>query len=561
VCTGRGPLCAHVSVFRAAANVCFWKVPFRLTGAGIVCAALYLCRNLRPIGDQKDVENGRHIRNNASMTNSKADKMGDVDQGVAQSLHISIEQAAAEAKRFAQIIESSLNEIYIFDALTLKFVQVNFGARRNMGYSSAEFRTLTPADIKSEMTHREFETLISPLRDGTERLLVFKTVHQRKNGSTYPVEVHLQLVQTGGESVFAAIIQDISEQLRTEDRLRQSQKMEAIGQLTGGIAHDFNNLLTVVLGNAELLRGHVRDEDKASGLLNDIIAAAESGASLTHQLLGFARRIPLQPQPVDLNALVIAMSDLLTRSLGETIEFRCELAAPPSWVLADPGQTQNALLNLAINARDAMPQGGGLTIATAKADLSDPTVALKHDVEPGQYVCLSVSDNGSGMSEDVRRRAMEPFFTTKDLGKGTGLGLSMVHGFAKQSSGHLDISSELGRGTSINLFLPVANAGQDEPMRVNGSRQSDVARKKIVLVVEDDARVRKITVNRLEHLGYQAIAAENGKKALEVLATSKDIDLVCHRHGHARRHVWCPTSRSGTEQLSAYSAAADIRLR
>ena len=173
-----------------------------------------------------------------------------------------------------------------------------------------------------------------------------------------------------------------------------------------------------------------------------------------------------------------------------------------------------------------MPQGGGLTIATAKADLSDPTVALKHDVEPGQYVCLSVSDNGSGMSEDVRRRAMEPFFTTKDLGKGTGLGLSMVHGVAKQSSGHLDISSELGRGTSINLFLPVANAGQDEPMRVNGSRQSDVARKKIVLVVEDDARVRKITVNRLEHLGYQAIAAENGKKALEVLATSKDIDLV-----------------------------------
>ncbi len=438
----------------------------------------------------------------------------------------SLSQAEAEADQFAHIVENSLHEIYIFDADTLVFVQANFGARKNMGYSNSEFRALTPVDIKPEMTRESFETLISPLRDKRERLLVFTTIHRRKDGTTYPVEVHLQLVQTGARAVFVAIIQDITEKLQTEERLRQAQKMEAIGQLTGGIAHDFNNLLTVILGNSELLSGRIAGDVIASRLLNEMIAAAESGASLTQQLLAFARQMPLEPQVLNIENLIDDMTDLLTRALGETIELRTKLAADLGQTMADPAQTQNAVFNLAINARDAMPDGGCLTIETANVALGDEIAAQNLNVEPGEYVRLTVSDNGQGMAADLRSRAMDPFFTTKEQGKGTGLGLSMVHGFAKQSGGHLEIDSEPGRGTSVSLYLPITDRDGDVHPADVRTKPTGVIGTQCVLVVEDDARVRKVSVTRLRYLGFQVVEAANGQQALDLLDKPNTIDIV-----------------------------------
>ncbi|EEB86073.1 sensor histidine kinase [Roseobacter sp. GAI101] len=554
-------------------------------------------------------------------------------------------------KSLIQIVETSLNEIYMFEADTLKFIHVNFGSRKNMGYSYAEFLELTPIDIKPDMTLDAFNRIVEPLRNGIEQRLIFETVHQRKDGSTYPVEVHLQLVHSGEGLAFVAVIQDITvlhnqtealslrdlaiaevdtgilitdareddnpivyankameqmtgytmqemlgqnprflqgddrdqpglerirsairnsvparetlrnyrkdgsqltvevsispvrdekgnvshfigaqsdvtDKLHTEERLRQSQKMEAIGQLTGGIAHDFNNLLTVILGNCELLFDRVRGDKYAENLLTEAIGATETGASLTKQLLSFARQSPLQPKVLNLNNLVEDLSDMLIRSLGETIEITKKLASDLGNTLADPSQTKSALLNLVINARDAMPEGGRLTIETKNMVFAEAEATRSYGIEPGKYVRLTVSDNGVGMPANIKSRVMEPFFTTKVQDKGTGLGLSMVHGFAKQSGGHLDICSELGHGTSVNLYLPMTDASEDECAITNDERNTDIGGNRTVLVVEDDARVRKIAVARLEKLAYQVVEAESGQQALDILAKRNDIDVV-----------------------------------
>jgi len=243
--------------------------------------------------------------------------------------------------------------------------------------------------------------------------------------------------------------------------------------------------------------------------------------------LSFARQGPLDPKPMDLNSLVEEMSDMLDRALGETVSLSKKLAADLGKTLADPAQLQNALLNLAINARDAMPNGGNLTIETKDMVLDADMAAERFEVDPGRYARLCVTDTGVGMSPDIQARVMEPFFTTKEQGKGTGLGLSMVHGFAKQSGGHLEIYSELGHGTSVSLYLPIADNGVvEEGGGADADNRSAGASGETVLVVEDDARVRKITVKRLEHLGYNIIEAETGQQALDTLSTSAAIDVV-----------------------------------
>lgn len=435
-----------------------------------------------------------------------------------------LRQAQAVSDRLGRILDRSLNEIYVFDCDTLHFTQVNYGARRNMGYSSAEFRQLTPEDIKPEFTKESFAELIRPLKDGSQDVLVFKTLHQRKDGSTYPVEVHLQLMRTESPAVFAAIIQDITELERREAILLQSQKMEAIGQLTGGIAHDFNNLLSVIIGNNELL-GRRLEDPRLCRLLDNSTGAAERAAQLTSQLLTFARQQPLEPQIIDPNELVLEMMDMLQRTLGETIELEAILAPDIGRMLADPVQVHNALLNLAINSRDAMPNGGRLIIETSNVELDESAVKSRADAEPGHYVRLSVRDTGTGMTPEVRARVLEPFYTTKEQGKGTGLGLSMVHGFAKQSGGHVDVYSELGLGTAISLYLP--NASAAPVMQLNNTpAQEATAIGETVLVVEDDPNVREVTVDRLEHLGYRIIEAENAQQALDVLEAGARVDVL-----------------------------------
>ena len=307
--------------------------------------------------------------------------------------------------------------------------------------------------------------------------------------------------------------------------VRKSQRMEAIGQLTGGIAHDFNNLLTIITGNHELLEMELEDAEQ-----NDLLARANNaalmGARLTNRLLTFARRRRLDPVVLDLNEQVLGMAELLRRTLGETVALGT-LLAPRLWpTRADPSEVENAVLNLAINARDAMPTGGKLVIETRNVVLDERMIASEVGVEPGDYVRLSVSDTGIGMTPEVLARVFEPFFTTKEPGKGTGLGLSVIYGFVKQSGGHVTLYSEQGKGTTVNLYLP-RTLSESEQEASGGPREAVTALAgETILLVEDNAQVRSVTARRLQNLGYAVVEAENAAAAIELLRSRSDIDLI-----------------------------------
>jgi PAS domain S-box-containing protein len=313
----------------------------------------------------------------------------------------------------------------------------------------------------------------------------------------------------------------------TEEALLQSQKMEAVGQLTGGIAHDFNNLLTGIVGSLDLLQTRLNQgrTDNFSRYIDAAMTSANRAAALTHRLLAFARRQPLIPKSVDANQLVVSLEDLLRRTIGETIDLAIA-AADDLWLtLCDPNQLESALLNLAINARDAMPDGGKLTITTSNARIEGVT-ADTPALSPGDYVCIGVTDTGTGMSAEVAARAFDPFFTTKPIGQGTGLGLSMIYGFARQSDGHVTIDSKLGRGTSVRLYLP-RHHGEIAAQAASAATAAEhVATGETVLIVEDEPVVRAVIVEMLGEQGYQTLEAIDGPSGLRILRTNARIDLL-----------------------------------
>lgn len=308
-------------------------------------------------------------------------------------------------------------------------------------------------------------------------------------------------------------------------KLSQSQKMEAMGQLTGGVAHDFNNLLTVILGNAEHLADRLAGDKELRGVAEDIATAAERGSDLTRSLLAFARKQPLRPREIDIAEQVTGMTQLLRRSLGEHIESSFEFA-PDLWLASvDPGQLATAVLNLVLNARDAMPDGGKLTVEVHNVSLGESDLDVNGEPRPGDYVMLAVTDTGTGMSSEVLGRAFEPFFTTKEVGKGTGLGLSMVYGFAQQSGGLVQMQSEPGKGSVVRLFFPrLPTPPNEEPPPAEGAIATDGH--ETILVVEDDDMVRAYVENELKALGYRVIATSNGPTALDVLRQAGDIHLL-----------------------------------
>ncbi|WP_404296239.1 PAS domain-containing protein [Halomonas sp.] len=320
-------------------------------------------------------------------------------------------------------------------------------------------------------------------------------------------------------------MQDITQQRQVAEELRQAQKLESVGQLTGGVAHDFNNLLTVILGNAELLTEELAGNAQLRALAAMTASAASRGAELTNRLLAFARRQPLEPQVLNVNRLVAGMEDLLRRTLHESIEIE-RVQAGGLWnVEVDAGQLESAILNLALNARDAMPGGGRLTIETANAMLDDSYAENHWEVKAGQYVLISLSDSGTGMPAEVARQAFEPFFTTKKNGQGSGLGLSMVYGFVKQSAGHIKIYSEAGEGTTVKLYFPRGRAGA--AMTVDAATPSAVSGgDEHILVVEDDALVRRHVSTLLQGLGYRVASAASGHQALDIIENHEDIDLL-----------------------------------
>jgi PAS domain S-box-containing protein len=318
---------------------------------------------------------------------------------------------------------------------------------------------------------------------------------------------------------------DITERRQMEEQFRQSQKMEAVGQLTGGIAHDFNNLLTVILGCSEIMGDELSENPRLLKMANAILNAAQRGADLTHRMLAFARRQALQPRSVDVNQLVLNLEGLLRHTLSAAIELQVNQRTDLWGAMADPAELESALLNLCINAQDAMPDGGKLTIEADNAFLDSDYANQNSEVQPGQYILISVSDTGTGIDPNILGHVFDPFFTTKEVGKGTGLGLSMVYGFAKQSHGHIKIYSELGHGTSVKLYLPRADQEDESPSQ-HPTSTADLRGSEVILLVEDDDSVRDYARSQLTDLGYRVLEAATGKEALKIVQEHNDIDLL-----------------------------------
>jgi two-component system, NtrC family, sensor kinase len=340
--------------------------------------------------------------------------------------------------------------------------------------------------------------------------------------------------------------EEIARREASEERLRQAQKMEAVGRLTGGIAHDFNNLLTAILGNLDLALRRIEGQERIRGWLSNCRQASERAATLVQRLLAFSRQHPLEVKSVEINRLVQGMSELLGRSIGETVKIELVLAGGLWNAALDPNQLENAIVNLAVNARDAMPDGGRLTIETANCHLDDNYIeSAGTDIAPGPYVMVAVSDSGSGMTPDVMNRAFEPFFTTKPTGVGTGLGLSQVYGFVKQSGGHLRIYSEAGEGTTVKLYFPRLTNESLPAWTAEETRSAAPADgTETVLIVEDDVQVNKLAVEALQERGYRVLSASDGASALRIIETAPHIDLLL-------TDVVLPGSMNGRELVDA----------
>jgi signal transduction histidine kinase/CheY-like chemotaxis protein len=354
----------------------------------------------------------------------------------------------------------------------------------------------------------------------------------RKDGSTFWASVVINVIRdVQGELVgFAKITRDLTERREAEERTRQTQKMEAIGHLTGGVAHDFNNLLTIIIGNLETVQRDAGqptvDPARIRRSADNAMQGARRAESLTQRLLAFSRQQPLDPKPIDLGRLITGMSDLLRRTLGEQITVETVLGGGIWRAHADPNQLELAILNLAVNARDAMPDGGKLTLETANAYLDEQYAASQSEVLPGQYVMIAVTDTGSGMTNEVMAKAFDPFFTTKGVGHGTGLGLSQVYGFVKQSRGHVKIYSEVGQGTTIKIYVPRVHSAvaSEEPQQ-----SMEIARaspNETILVVEDDPDVRSYSCESLRELGYAVLEADTGLGGLQMLRHHPEIGVL-----------------------------------
>jgi PAS domain S-box-containing protein len=421
-----------------------------------------------------------------------------------------------------RIFETSLDLILVVDRRGI-FTRVSPSSVAILGYQPQEMigrsaiEFLRPEDLESTRNDMRLTRSGQVARN-------FQSRYVHKDGRT--VTLAWMGVWSQPEQRYFFIGRDMTERIALEQQLRQAQKMESIGQLTGGIAHDFNNILAVIIGMTELLADAAADDPQLAIIAETIDEAAERGAQLTQRMLAFARKQPLQPCALDLNEVVARTATLLKRTLGEDIAVTTALGDGLRQALADPSQVEDAILNLAVNARDAMPKGGRLALETANVHLDEQYAAQNSEVSPGDYVAVIVTDSGTGMPPEVIERAFEPFFTTKDVGRGTGLGLSMVYGFIKQSRGHVKIHSQVGHGTSIELYLPAVVGAEAAATNAAPGLQSDLGGRETILVVEDAAPVRRMAVNMLESLGYQVRQAEDGPWALEILKMPGTIDLL-----------------------------------
>jgi PAS domain S-box-containing protein len=416
---------------------------------------------------------------------------------------------AESEEQYRLLFESNPFPMSVVEAETHAFLAVNDASVRHYGYTRAEFAAMRLEDVRL------------PLEPGAAADLgvAHAARHRKKDGTVFDVEVAATPLVFRGRRAWLALVSDITEKRSLEAQLLQAQKMESMGRLAGGVAHDFNNLLGIITGYAGLLRRRVAQDARLNRYVEDILKAAERAAGLTRQLLAFGRKQVLQPRVLHLNAVVDDTQKMLRRLIGEDITLVTALDPDLGVVRADPGQMEQVLMNLAVNARDAMPRGGRLTIETANVELDAAYTRNHAGVVPGGYVMLAVTDTGVGMPPEVKARLFEPFFTTKDPGKGTGLGLATVHGIVTQSGGHVWVYSELGHGTSFKVYLPRADAGASEaaaelPSEVEAPRGTET-----ILLVEDEASLRELVRECLEAAGYTVLEGRHGAEGLHLCAT------------------------------------------
>jgi PAS domain S-box-containing protein len=440
-----------------------------------------------------------------------------------------VQERTAEVKRARDLLDAvveNLPDMVLLkeaDGEGFRYIYLNSAGERLIGRDRGEVIGKTETDLfptdeaasVRECNHAVIES--GGPRTFTDRRLTTPD-------GVRSVETRMVPIGNGRHRQILAIIRDVTDSKTREEQLRQLQRMDAIGRLTGGVAHDFNNLLAIIHGNSELLRQRLEKGSEAADMADDVIGASARGAELVRRLLAFARMQHLEPEAIDLNARLPNLLSLLERSLGENVQVQVKPARRLWPAIVDPTQVDDAIVNLAINARDAMPDGGTLTIETKNITLDEDYAAHHVEVVPGDYVMLAVSDTGTGMTPDVIARAFEPFFTTKQEGQGTGLGLSQVFGWVKQSGGHIKIYSELGHGTTIKLYLPRAaaqTAEKEQPADAGTPTGTET-----ILVVEDNPNVRKTVIRQLHDLGYQTIEADSGGAALELVRKGIEFDLL-----------------------------------
>ncbi len=477
-------------------------------------------------GELISTEETMEIGNRVYVTQTK--KIPVVVEGkvtnVVTVIHDVTEQKNAEKKireselQYRALFENSSDAIFIRN-MEGTFLEVNTPAKQMLGYSKDELLSMTLQDIVDPGSlDSSLETLN---REGAKKGKIFETVHIRKDGTTIPVEISAKLIDYKGKKAVLLVSRDISERKKTQQALKESeelllhsQKMEAVGRLAGGIAHDFNNLLTAILGYSDILALSSTIGEEEAECVDEIKKSAERAALLTKRLLAFGRKQMLQPKKVDLNVLIKSLESLLRRVIGEDINFRTTFSNVEEIVKADPGQLEQVLINLIVNARDAMPKGGTITVETGHLFMQQTRCHLGHSVPPGEYVYFTVTDTGTGINENISRMIFEPFFTTKEKGKGTGLGLATVYGIIHQSNGFIFLDSRAGEGTTFKIVFPKLHL-EELQHEINKNLDEIPGGSESILVVEDEAVVRKMIVSSLDKLGYTVHEARSGEDAIK----------------------------------------------
>jgi PAS domain S-box-containing protein len=433
----------------------------------------------------------------------------------AEELSATRDEALDTAVRYRLLFDANPEPMWVYEQESFRFVAVNESAIAHYGYTRDQFLAMTIRDIRSKSESANLEEIAG--RDGESGMIRTTARHLIRDGTEIEVEISADAIQLGGRSCRLVMSRDVTSRKHLEDQFRQAQRMEAVGQLAGGVAHDFNNLLTVIAAHSDFLLEAIEPNDPKREDVEEIRKAGVRAAGLTGQLLAFSRKQILRPAVLDLNKTVESAEKLLRRLIGEDIEVFTQLSPDLPHILADSGQLEQVLVNLAVNARDAMPDGGRLDIETSSVEVDEQRIDSSNVTPPGKYILLTVRDTGTGMDSATSRRVFEPFFTTKDPSKGTGLGLATVYGIIKQSGGYIWVDTELGRGTCFRIYLPQL-AKDLLPEEITATAVAISRGMETILVVEDEDSLRRVVNRMLTSQGYVVLEARNGDDALRVAA-------------------------------------------